>query len=135
MGFGLGRWIKGHLLTQARAFKANLFDSAFEESVVLALRFLVLIALGAFEHLGDGLAYPALAAALLLGWRGIRFYWLAAPILLSAFAAQHIYANVATTGKLGGALGNIWFELMVFTFLSILGYVAGLLLRPRRSVG
>jgi hypothetical protein len=103
--------------------------------VYLALRFIVLIALGAFEHLGDGLAYPALAVALLLGWRAIGFYWLAAPILLSAFAARHIYANVANTGKLAGALGNIWFELMVFAFLSILGYLAGLLLRRRRSGG
>jgi hypothetical protein len=132
MGFGLGRGVKSHLLTQARAFKANLFDSAFEVFVYLALRFLTLTALGAFEHLGDGLAYPALAAALLMGWRGIGFYWLAAPILLSAFAAQHIYANVASTGKLGGALGNIWFELMVFAFLSVLGYVAGLVLARRR---
>lgn len=101
----------------------------------LALRFLVLIVLGAFEHLGDGLAYPALAAALLLGWRGIGFYWLAAPVILSAFAAQHVYANIASTGKLGGALGNIWFELMVFSFVSILGYLVGLLLRRRRSGG
>jgi hypothetical protein len=123
--------LKRHLLTQARAFKANLFDTANEDSVYLALRFLVLIVLGAFEHLGDGLAYPALAAAVLLGWRGIGFYWLPVPILLSAFATQHIYAKVDTTGKLGGALGNIWFELMVFAFLSILGYVGGLLLRRR----
>ena len=99
----------------------------------LALRFLVLIVLGAFEHLGDGLAYPALAAALLLGWRAIGFYWLLVPILLSAFAAQHIYAKVDTVGKLGGALGNIWFELMVFAFVSILGYLAGLFLVRGRS--
>ena len=101
--------------------------------MVLALRVFGLIILVAIEHFKDGLAFPALVLGALIGWRGIRFYWLAAPILILAFASSQIYFHVTGPGKTSGAMGNLVFELAVFGFLSLVGYFIGRLWRNRRG--
>jgi hypothetical protein len=100
--------------------------------LLLAFRFLWLIVFTAGAHLQDGLAYPALAVAFLLGWLRWRIYWLAAPALALAFFAAHIYAHATGEGKTSGAMGNFAFEAMVFGVLGLAGYWAGWLLRRRR---
>ncbi|MGO9391841.1 hypothetical protein [Rhodoblastus sp.] len=101
--------------------------------MLVVIRIFSLVIVAAVEHFRDGLAYPALIVAALLGWRGIGFYWLAAPILALAIAANQIYANATSSGKIAAAMGNFPFELMVFAFLSLVGYLAGLLWRRRGS--
>jgi len=100
--------------------------------MLLAARYFWLLVFAAGEHFADGLAYPAVLIALALGWKGIRPDWLAMPILLSAYAANYFYAQATSEGKLSGAMGNFAFELMVFTFLSAVGYLVGWLLGRRR---
>lgn len=100
--------------------------------MVVAFRLLWLIIFACFEHLKDGLAWPALFLAFLLGWRGLRPWWLLAPIICLAGAANHIYANATGETKIAGALGNVPFELMVFAVLSLVGYVGGRLWARRR---
>ncbi|WP_294538063.1 hypothetical protein [uncultured Rhodoblastus sp.] len=101
--------------------------------MLLVVRVFSLIIFATVAHFGDGLAFPALVAAALIGWRGIGFYWLAAPILALAFAANYMYSGVHSTAKEFAALGNIPFELMVFSFLSMVGYLLGWLFRRRGS--
>ena len=101
--------------------------------MLVVIRIFSLVIVAAAEHFHDGLAYPALIVAALLGWRGIGFYWLAAPILALAIAANQIYANATSSGKTAAAMGNFPFELMVFTFLSLVGYLLGWLWRRRGS--
>jgi hypothetical protein len=96
--------------------------------MLLATRYFWLIVLAAGEHFADGLAYPAVLIAFALGWKGVRFDWLAMPILLSSYAAYYYYAQPTGEGKLSGAMGNFVFELMVFAF----GYLVGWLLGRRR---
>ena len=100
--------------------------------MLLAFRFLWLIVFTAGAHLQDGLAYPALAIAFLLGWRGIGVYWLAAPSVAMAVVAAQVYAHATSTGKISGAMGNLAFELMVFAALGLAGYLAGWFFRRRR---
>jgi len=99
--------------------------------VVARLFWLVVFAIAA--HFRDGLAYPALAFSLFIGWRAWRPYWLAAPILLSAAYASHVYAWATGEGKISAALGNFVFELLVFALLSAAGFGFGWLLRRRNS--
>jgi hypothetical protein len=99
--------------------------------VLLVVRIFSLIIFATVAHFGDGLAYPALIVAALIGWRRIGFYWLAAPILALALAAGHMYSGVNSTAKEFAALGNFPFELMVFAFLSLVGYLLGWLFRRR----
>jgi hypothetical protein len=99
--------------------------------VLLAIRIFWLVIFVSIEHFRDGLAYPALIVAALLGWRGIRFYWLAAPIVALALASSYIYAHATGAGKASTAIGIFWFELMVFAFLSLVGYLLGWFLRRR----
>ncbi len=99
--------------------------------MLLAFRFLWLILFTAAEHFRDGLAWPALALALLLGWRGFRIYWLAAPTLALAIYASQVYAHATGEGKISGAMGNFAFETMVFGFLALAGYGAGRFWRRR----
>ncbi len=101
--------------------------------MVLALRVFWLIIFVAIEHFKDGLAFPALIVGALIGWRGVRFYWLAAPILILAFASSQIYFHATGQGMIGGAMGNLVFELAVFAFLSLAGYLAGRMWRSRRA--
>jgi hypothetical protein len=93
--------------------------------VLLAFRLFWLMIFVAAEHLRDGLAYPALAVAALLGWRGLRLYWLAPLIVALAVIAGQIYAHATGEGKISGALGNFPFELAVFAVLALAGYFAG----------
>jgi hypothetical protein len=102
--------------------------------MVVAFRLLWLIIFACFEHLKDGLAWPALIVAFVLGWRGIRPWWLLAPIVCLAGYANHIYAYATGETKIAGVLGNVPFELMVFGMLSLVGYVAGRFWRRRRLV-
>jgi hypothetical protein len=101
--------------------------------MLLAARYFWLIVFAAGTHFVDGLAYPAVLIALTLGWKGIRFDWLAMPILLSAYAAYYYYAHASSEGKLSGAMGNFVFELMVFALLSAIAYLVGWALRRRRK--
>jgi hypothetical protein len=101
--------------------------------VLLVIRVFSLVIYAAAAHFRDGLAYPALVVAALMGWRGIGFYWLAAPILALALAAGQIYLDATDAGKSVSALGNFPFELMVFAFLSLVGYLLGWLFRQRGS--
>lgn len=101
--------------------------------MVLALRVFGLIILVAIEHFKDGLAFPALVVGALIGWRGIRFYWLAAPVVILALASNQIYFYVTGPGKTSGAMGNVVFELAVFGLLSLVGYFIGRLWRNRRE--
>ena len=101
--------------------------------MILAFRFLGLMFLGVFAHFGDGLAFVALAAAGLIGWRGLAFFWLALPTVALALAANQLYAHSTGTGKLSGALGNAVFELAVFAILSLAGFWLGRLLRRRKG--
>lgn len=99
--------------------------------MLVAFRLFWLLIFVAGEHFRDGLAWPALAVAALLGWRGLRVYWLAAPVVILALAAGRIYAEATGTGKVSGALGNVAFELIVFAVLSLSGYLAGWFWRRR----
>jgi hypothetical protein len=99
--------------------------------VVVAFRLIGLMIFACFEHLKDGLAWPALIVAFLLGWGGFRAWWLLAPIILLAGYASHIYAYATGEGKISGALGNFAFELLVFAVLSLAGYLAGKFWRRR----
>ena len=99
--------------------------------MLLVVRIFSLILFASGAHFGDGLAYPALVVAVLFGVFGIGFYWLAAPILILAVAAGYVYADVHSTAKEFAALGNFPFELMVFAFLSAVGYLLGWLFRRR----
>jgi hypothetical protein len=101
--------------------------------MLLAARYFWLIVFAAGTHFTDGLAYPAVLIAFALGWKGVRFDWLAMPILLSAYGAYYYYAHATSEGKLSGAMGNFVFELMVFAFLSAVGYLVGWALRRRRK--
>ncbi len=101
--------------------------------MLLVARYFWLIVFAAGTHFIDGLAYPAVLIALILGWKGARPGWLAAPILLSAYAADYYYAHATSEGKLSGDMGNFAFELMVFAALSAVGYLAGWLLGRRRK--
>jgi hypothetical protein len=98
----------------------------------VAFRLLWLIIFAAFEHLRDGLAWPALIVAFLLGWRSFRFWWLLVLVIFLAGAANHIYAYATGETKIAGAMGNFPFELLVFAMLSAIGYIAGWTLRRRR---
>lgn len=99
--------------------------------MLLFVRIFSLILFAAGAHFGDGLAYPALVVAALFGGFGIGIYWLVAPILALAVAAGYIYSGVHSTAKEFATLGNFPFELMVFTFLSLVGYVTGWIVRKR----
>jgi hypothetical protein len=99
--------------------------------VLLIVRIFSLILFAAAEHFRDGLAYPALVVAALFGGFGVGIYWLVAPILILAVAAGYVYAGVNSTAKEFAALGNFPFELMVFAFLSLVGYLLGWLVRWR----
>jgi hypothetical protein len=101
--------------------------------VLLVIRIFSLVIFAAVAHFRDGLAYPALVVAALMGWRGTGFYWLAAPIVVLAIAAGQIYADATDAGKSVSALGNFPFELMVFAFLSLVGYLLGWAWRRRGS--
>ena len=96
-----------------------------EIPVLLAFRFLWLIVFTAAEHFRDGLAWPALAIAILLGWRGMAIWWLAAPALALAIYASHLYAHATGEGKISGAMGNFAFETLVFGSLALAGFLAG----------
>ena len=93
--------------------------------MLLVIRGFSLVIFATVAHFYDGLAYPALVVAALMGWRGIGFYWLAAPILVLTLAAGHMYSGVNSTSKEAAALGIFPFELMVFAFLSLVGYLLG----------
>ncbi len=99
--------------------------------MLVAFRLLWLLIFVAGEHLRDGLAWPALVVAMLLGWRGFRVWWLMAPVVVLALVAGRIYAQATGEGKISGALGNLPFELIVFTVLALLGYLAGWFWRRR----
>lgn len=101
--------------------------------MVVALRVFGLIIYVAAEHFRDGLAYPALILGALIGWRAIPFYWLAAPTLGLAYASSRIYFHATGPGKVGGAMGNFAFELAVFGFLSLVGYLAARWWRNHRA--
>ncbi len=93
--------------------------------MLVAFRLFWLLIFVAGTHFRDGLAWPALAVAALLGWLGLRVWWLAAPVVILALAAGRIYAQATSEGKISGALGNIAFELVVFAVLSLAGYLLG----------
>jgi hypothetical protein len=99
--------------------------------VLLVLRFFWLVVFAAAAHLQDGLAYPTLLGAALLGWRGGRPYWTLPLIAASALYASDLYSHAAGEGKLPGAMSNVLFQLAVFALLALIGYLAGWAVRRR----
>jgi hypothetical protein len=97
--------------------------------VVLVLKFLALAVSVAGAHLFDGLAFAALIFGMLIGWLGVRFYWLAVPALGLANLAGMFYAHSTGAGKSASALGNFPMELFVFSGMLLLAYGVGLWVR------
>ena len=97
--------------------------------MILVFRFISLLFLGVAAHFGDGLAFLALAAAGLIGWRGLAIVWLALPTVTLAVFASQFYAEATGTDKLSGAMGNGVFQLAVFAVLSLIGFWLGRLAR------
>ena len=91
--------------------------------LVIRLFWLTLEAVG--MHFQNGLAYPTLILAALIGWRGWRIYWLAPLIIIPAAFAAQLYADATGRGKLPGAMSNVIFECGVFALLALLAFAAG----------
>ena len=82
-------------------------------------------------HVPDGLAFAAVAAGALVGWRRLSPVWLAPVAALLAVYASGIFAHATDTGKVSGALSNVFFELLIFALWSLAGFFAGRLMRRR----
>lgn len=97
--------------------------------MILVIKFLALATSVAGAHVFDGLAFAALVFGVLVGWLGVRAYWLAVPALGLANLSGMFYASSTGTGKAEGALGNFPTELFVFSAMLCLAYVVGLWVR------
>jgi hypothetical protein len=97
--------------------------------VVLAFRVFWLTLFAAFEHFSDGLAYPTLALAALIGWQGWRPWWALPLIVIPAVYASDLYSHASGGGKLPGAMSNVFFQLGAFALLALFGFLAGWLVR------
>jgi hypothetical protein len=95
----------------------------------MVIKFLALAVSAAGVHLLDGLALAALVFGALVGWLGVRFYWLAVPAVGLANLAGMFYASSTGTGKTEGALGNFTMEVFVFSVLLGFAYLVGLWVR------
>ncbi|HUO55279.1 MAG TPA: hypothetical protein VMU18_11090 [Rhodoblastus sp.] len=100
--------------------------------MLFIIRLLWLVLEAASAHLQNGLAYPVLLLAGLIGWRRWSPLWLLPLVGAEAFYAADMFAKAGGAGKLPGAMSNVFFQLFVFAFLALLGLVIGRALRPKR---
>jgi hypothetical protein len=100
-----------------------------EHLVLLVFRVFWLTLFAAFEHFSDGLAYPTLALAALIGWQGWRPWWALPLIVIPAVYASDLYSQASGAGKLPGAMSNVFFQLGAFALLALAGFLAGWLVR------
>ena len=84
-------------------------------------------------HFQDGLAFPTVLLAALIGWRGWRPWWIVPVFVAEAVYASDLFARAGGTGKLPGAMSNVFFQLFVFALLALIGLGLGWAFR-RRSV-
>jgi hypothetical protein len=102
-----------------------------ENLVLLAIRVFWLVFSASLAHLQNGLAYPVLILAGLIGWRGWRPWWLAPLILAEAIYAADLFSHASGRGKLPGAMSNVYFQFGVFALLALVGFVIGWAVRRR----
>jgi hypothetical protein len=76
-------------------------------------------------HFQDGLAYPTVALAALIGWRGWRPWWIVPVVIAEAIYASDLFAQATGGGKLPGAMSNVFFQFFVFAFLALIGLALG----------
>lgn len=82
-----------------------------------------------WAHLMSAAGLVALAAALALGWRGVRPVWILAAAALVSGASLYWFEKVDAQTKVGHALTNSAFEFFVTLTICVIGYVAGRLAR------
>jgi hypothetical protein len=93
--------------------------------VLLVFRIFWLVLAGAAAHVQDGLAFPVVLLAVLVGWRGWRVWWIVPIVVAEAAYASDLFAHASSGGKLPGAMSNVFFELIVFAFLALTGLALG----------
>ena len=99
--------------------------------MLLAIRAFWLVLQAAFAHLYSGLAYPVLIVAGIIGWRGWRPWWILPVIVVEAVYASDLFAHASGSGKLPGAMSNVFFQLGAFTLLALIGFAIGWAVRRR----
>jgi hypothetical protein len=102
--------------------------------LLLVFRIFWLMLAAAAAHFQDGLAFPTLLLAALIGWRGWRPWWIFPVVVAEAIYASDLFAQAGGGGKLPGAMSNVFFQLIVFAFLALTGLGLGWALRRRRQV-
>ena len=102
-----------------------------ENLLLLVSRFFWLMLAAAAAHFQDGLAFPTLLLAALIGWRGWRMWWIIPVVAAEAIYASDLFAQASGGGKLPGAMSNVFFQLIVFAFLALTGLALGWALRRR----
>ena len=99
--------------------------------MLLAIRLFWLTLSAAAVHFQDGLAYPTVLLAALIAWRGWRPWWILPVVVAEAVYASDLFATASGAGKLPGAMSNVFFQLIVFALLAVVGLVLGWLFRLR----
>lgn len=100
--------------------------------MLLASRAFWLMLAAVAAHFQDGLAFPTLVLAALIGWRGWRPWWIVPVFVGEAIYASDLFARAGGGGKLPGAMSNVFFQLIVFAFLALAGLGLGWALRRPR---
>ena len=83
-------------------------------------------------QIASGVGLAALLVSVALGWFRARVWWLAAPLLAGALSAQYLFADVATSGKVANAQSNVFFLLIVYASICLIGYAIGAFARRWR---
>ncbi|MCI4679499.1 hypothetical protein K9U39_09995 [Rhodoblastus acidophilus] len=99
--------------------------------MLLAIRLFWLTLAAAAAHFHDGLAYPTVLLAALIAWRGWGPWWILPVIVAEAVYASDLFASASGGGKLPGAMSNVFFQLIVFALLALIGFAAGWTFRRR----
>lgn len=83
-------------------------------------------------QIASGVGLVALVVAAVLGWKKAGLHWLLAPALGGAIVAHLMFEGVSTAGKVVNAQSNLVFELLVYVFITLVGYGLGALARRLR---
>jgi signal transduction histidine kinase len=86
-------------------------------------------------QIATGIGLGALVLSALLGWFRAGFFWILVPTIGGAVAADYLFADISTGGKVINSASNLAFELIVYLIISAVGYTVGALARRWRWIG